>query len=153
MFTKKKSFIMDQESNFEQQQFFSYVQQTFQYVRRPIAQEHSYNILNGQILQINDLCFTLLRLLQWIVNNSITYIAVNGLLIEANELKEELISKINILHSELLSHNNLVSQLPSTVGRPSVGKWLSHINLYDKWLKWPVILKWAWSFYHSYTKL
>ena len=87
---------MNQESNFEQQQFFSYVQQTFQYVRWSIAQEHSYNILNGHILQINNQCFTLSRLLQRIVNNSITCIAVNGLLIEANELKEELISKINI---------------------------------------------------------
>ena len=47
----------------QQQQFFLYVQQTLQCVRRSIAQEYSYNILDNHILQINNLCFTLPRLL------------------------------------------------------------------------------------------
>lgn len=102
----------------QQQQFLLYVQQIFQYVRRSIIQEYSLNILNSYILQINNLCSILLRLLQRISNNNIAYTIINGLLIEANELKEELISKLNNFNSELSSHNNLVLQLPSTGGRP-----------------------------------
>jgi hypothetical protein len=53
-----------------------------------------------------------------VIGNNITYIAINEFLLEANELKEELISKVYRLNSELLLPNNLVSQLPSAGGRP-----------------------------------